>query len=1372
MEDANPFVPAQPNRLHARITQELNALGAISAMIDSLLENIGRAHIPISLLVPFEQLLDDFMNPSDELVMDDSESNTESYETPLVSPFFDSDDESYDGEVINELNEYGKAGFFYHNRIINSFDGNNLAFPCMIDVVMGRPFRAEETRQDCNFTRSGFKDARTVPGDSVTIPSDAVRTYKRWRQELCDGVRIFRIDFESLNKVPVLVVLDLSKVANPLYTLRFKDLFKSKDPQVVVTTAKLPILNPNGFDLWKMRIEQYFLMTDYSLWEVILNGDSPTPTRIVDGIVQVIAPTTAEQRLAKKNELKARGTLLMALPNKHQLKFNIHKDAKFLMEATEKRFGGNKETKKVQKTLLKHQYENFSGTSSESLDQIYDRLQKLISQLEILGESISQEDINLKFLRSLPSEWKTNTLIWRNKADLEEQSLDDLFNNFVSAASFQAPVSTLPNVDSLSDAVIYSFASQSNSPQLENEDLKQINADYLEEMDLKWQMAMLTMRARRFLQKTGRNLGENGTAAIGFDMFKVECYNCHRRDHFARDCKSPMDNRNKDTPRRTVSVEVSTSNALVSQCDAVESQISDKTGLGYDSQVFNSTVFDCDELNSSESDDSVPTSPVHDRYKSSEGYHANPPPYTRTFRPPKPDLVFNDALTASKILPDVESVKPVKHNKPAENLRTDNQKSRGHKHRWNRKACFVCKSLNHLIKDYEYYKKKMVQKPMWNNALRVNHHHSARMSHPHSNRNVVPTPVLTRSGLVSLNAARPVSTAVPQTTVKSPRPVKHVVHKAYSPIRRPINYRPTTKPSNFNQQFTTVKVKKVNAIQGTKGNWIQVSHGLGPQKTLSFLFDVQGNPQQALKDKGVIDSGFSRHMTGNISYLSDFEAFNGGYVSFGGNPKGGKISGKGKIKTGKLDFDDVYVVKELKFNLFSVSQMCDKKNNVLFTDTECLVLSSDYKLPDVNHVLLRVPRENNMYNVDLKNVVPSGDLTCLFVKATLDDIGFIRPFGCPVTILNTLDPLGKFDGKADEGFLVGYSVNDKDFRSMNYQPVVVGNQPNHNEGIQETLDAENENVVHVSLSSSDKPKKHYEKAKREAKGKSHVDLSIRVRNLRDEFKEFSVNSTNRVNAASAPVTAVRPNPTNSTNSYNIASHSDNAVSPTFEIGRKSSFVNASQYPDDPDMPALEDIVYSDDEEVVGADADFSNLETNISVRPIPTTRVHKDHHVIQIIAFDKLMKDKFQMSSMGELAFFLGLHVKQKDDGIFISQDKYVAEILRKFGFTDVKSASTPIETEKPLLKTVVATSSTEAEYIADTSVSIKKSNDAVKLQALIDMKKVIITEDTIRKTLRLDDADGIDCLPNEEIFVELVRMGYEKPSTKLTFDKAFFSAQ
>nr|GEX26075.1 hypothetical protein [Tanacetum cinerariifolium] len=239
-----------------------------------------------------------------------------------------------------------------------------------------------------------------------------------------------------------------------------------------------------------MRIEQYFLITDYALWEVILNGDSPSPTRTIEGVEKQYPPTTVEDKLARRNELKARGTLLMALPNKHKLKFNSYKTAKFLMEAIEKRFGGNKESKKVQKTLLKQQYENFNGTSSEGLDQIYDRLQKLISHLEIHRETISQEDLNLKLLRSLPSEWRTHALIWRNKPDLEILSMDDLYNKLkiyeagvmrssstsqntqniafvssnntnstnnvvsaahgVSAANTKSNASSLPNLDSLS----------------------------------------------------------------------------------------------------------------------------------------------------------------------------------------------------------------------------------------------------------------------------------------------------------------------------------------------------------------------------------------------------------------------------------------------------------------------------------------------------------------------------------------------------------------------------------------------------------------------------------------------------------------------------------------------------------------------------------------------------------------------------------------------------------------------------------------------------------------------------------------------------------------------------------------------------------
>nr|GEZ78261.1 hypothetical protein [Tanacetum cinerariifolium] len=279
-------------------------------------------------------------------------------------------------------------------------------------------------------------------------------------------------------------------------------------PQVV-SAAKLPIMNPNEFDLWKMRIEQYFLMTDYSLWEVILNGDSPVPTRIVEGVSQPVAPTTAEQRLARKNELKARGTLLMALLDKHQLKFNSYKDAKTPMEAIEKRFGGNTKTKKVQKTILKQQFENFTG---------------LVLKVWIRYMT--------GFKSFLPSEWKIHTLIWRNKADLEEQNLNDLFNILkIYETKAKQSSSSVSAAASVSTACVKLSASP----------LLNIDVNDLEEMDLRWQMAMLTMRAKRFLQKTGRNLGANGPTSMGFDMSKVECYNFHRKGHFARECRSPKD---------------------------------------------------------------------------------------------------------------------------------------------------------------------------------------------------------------------------------------------------------------------------------------------------------------------------------------------------------------------------------------------------------------------------------------------------------------------------------------------------------------------------------------------------------------------------------------------------------------------------------------------------------------------------------------------------------------------------------------------------------------------------------------------------------------------------------------------------------------
>ena len=154
---------------------------------------------------------------------------------------------------------------------------------------------------------------------------------------------------------------------------------------------------------------------------------------------------------------------------------------------------------------------------------------------------------------------------------------------------------------------------------------------------------------------------------------------------------------------------------------------------------------------------------------------------------------------------------------------------------------------------------------------------------------------------------------------------------------------------------------------------------LGYPKESNMSIYVQEHSTD-IGDQGYVDSGCSRHMTGNMSYLSDFQTLDGGYVTFGGGI-GGKITGKGTIKTSKLDFENVYFVKELQFNLLSVSQMCDKKNNVLFTDNECMVLSSDFKMPDESQILLKIPKRNNMYSVDLKKIDPKESLTCLVAKA-------------------------------------------------------------------------------------------------------------------------------------------------------------------------------------------------------------------------------------------------------------------------------------------------------------------------------------------------------------------------------------------------------
>nr|GEW70113.1 hypothetical protein [Tanacetum cinerariifolium] len=830
-------------------------------------------------------------------------------------------------------------------------------------------------------------------------------------------------------------------------------------PQVV-SAAKLHILNPNEFDLWKMRIEQYFLMTDYSVWEVILNGDSPVPTRIVEGVLQPVAPTTTEQWLARKNELKARGTLIMALPNKHRLKFNCHKDAKTLIEAIEKRFGSASQ--------------NLAFVSSSHTD----------STTELVSAAAS-----------------------------------------ISAAWAKLPASLLPNVDSLSNA---------------------IDVDDLEEMDLRWQMAMLTMSSkdsrrsgaaephrRIVLVKTStsnalvsqcdglesvdaRLLVHKQNESIFKENIKLLNIEVQLRDNALVTLRHKLEKAEQERDDLKLKLEkFQTSSKNLT--DLLASHTNEKTRLGYNSQVFTKAMFDCDNYYSSESDcESWQHSNLYDRFKPSGGYHAIPPLYTGTFKPPKPDLVFNTASTT---------------------VETD-----------------------HLDFNVQLSPPKPEQDLS----------HTTRPSAPIIEDWVSDSEVESE-------------TKAPHDLTKTCHPV---VTKFKSPIKRPITRSPSSRTSNSPPRVTAFKAPVVSAVQGKQGTW--------------------GNPQQALKDKGVIDSGYLRHMTGNMSYLSDFGELNGGYVAFGGNLKGGKITG-----TGKLDFDDVYFVKKLKVNLFSVSQMKGKQHRAscktkpvssidqplfrlhmdLFGPTFVkslskksyfLVITDDYSrftwvffltTKDETSSILKtfITGLENQLSLRVKNRVlvtkPHNKTPYELLHGRTLSIGFMRPFGCPVTIFNTLDPLEKAGEEVDISYML-------------FLVWSVGSTNPQNNAEDAAFD-----------------------------GKEH-DFDVKkpeskfILSPSSKFKDCSVNSSDEVNTAGSIVPTVGHNSLNNTNTFSAACLSNDAVSP---IDGKSSDIDAFQLLHDPDMPELEDIIYSDDEDVVGAEADFNNLESAILASPIPITRIHKDH---------------------------------------------------------------------------------------------------------------------------------------------------------------------
>ncbi|GKC67597.1 ribonuclease H-like domain-containing protein, partial [Tanacetum coccineum] len=644
-----------------------------------------------------------------------------------------------------------------------------------------------------------------------------------------------------------------------------------------LSTIKLPILKKGEYDIWAMKMEHYLGHTDYPIWEVIQKGNGLVQVSTdTNGQIRVLPPKTAEEILARERERKARTTLLMSIPEDHLEKFHKMTDAKEMWEAIKSRF--------------------------EGLHKGYDRFQSLLSQFEIPGAGVSTEDANQKFLRSLPASWSQVSLIIRTKPGVDTLSFDDLYNNlrvfesdikgstasssntqnvaFVSSESTNNTndVSTIYGVStssghnsqkkgssSYSDELKYSFfANQSSGPQLDHEDLEQVDEFDLEEMDLKWQVAMIFMRLKKFYKKTVRRLQFDAKEPVGFDKTKVECFNCHNTGHFPRECRSIGDS--------------------VDWTGHAEDEQENFALMTHNNSGSNTEVTSC----SKECEESyVKLKKLYDEQREQLG------------------------VASIEIQAYTQALK------------------------------------KHLIRDCDFHEKRMVKvelnkqkgkatgqgenRPVWNNVQRLNHQNK-----------FVPKAVLTKkTGLFLVNTARQNLSGQAVTT--------------------------TPKANFINLKVNIVGDKTVSAVRGYRETAVKAS---------------ADDPQKALKNKEMCDMDCSCTYW-EPSHLVEYQNYNGA-VAFGGSKC--YITGKGKIRTEKLDFEDVCFVKELQhFNLFSVSQMCDKKNKVLFTDTECLMLSSKIKLPDENQVLLRVPKQNNMYSFHLENIVSTGSLACLISNATVDE---------------------------------------------------------------------------------------------------------------------------------------------------------------------------------------------------------------------------------------------------------------------------------------------------------------------------------------------------------------------------------------------------
>ncbi|GJR95204.1 ribonuclease H-like domain-containing protein [Tanacetum coccineum] len=588
-------------------------------------------------------------------------------------------------------------------------------------------------------------------------------------------------------------------------------------------------------------------MIDYAMWEVIENG-ATLPKKIrVEGVMTVMPITTAEEKAQRRLEVKAKSTLMMGIPNEHQLKFNFIKDAKQLLEAVEKRFGGNVATKKTQRNLLKQQYENFTAPRSEMLDQTFDRLPKLRNKADL--DTMSMDDLynNLKVYEPevkgmSSSSSSTQNMAFVSSSNNNSSSTNEAVNiaHGVSTASTQVNAAYSTNIDNLIDVVIYD----------------------MEEMDLRWQMAMLTMRARRFLKNTIRKLTVNGNETISFDKSKVECYKCHKRGHFARECSAPrnQDNKNKERLRRIVPVETPTSTALVS-CDGLgRYDWSDQAKEGPDYALM---AFSSSSSNSKVSNDS---NCLKSCLETIELLKSQNDQLLKDLK--KYELMVLGYKTGLELVEVKLEVYKVNESIYLQDIKG-------------------LKFEIHLGEIAIRELRKKLETIVDNCKKGLGYENYNAVPPPYTGNFMPLTPDLSFTGLDEFANKPEVENCKAISSEEEPKVVRRCDD---APIIK--DWVLDNEEEDVSQPKIKKKIVKTRIIK--KAFVKSKQQEKTARKTVK-----QGNLQMDLQDQLVIDSGCSRHMTGNMSYLTDYKEIDRGYVALEGTLKEGKSQENVPLKLGK-----------------------------------------------------------------------------------------------------------------------------------------------------------------------------------------------------------------------------------------------------------------------------------------------------------------------------------------------------------------------------------------------------------------------------------------------------------------------------------------